>query len=158
MKHTGGAIPSQEVIEDVVSSVIVDLLTRNGFSPERGRFRAYLAMLANARTVDTLRKDRPLDSRPLSETEESQLEAELVGDEFNRALLATMLTELREKIPHRWFAIFEQVKLKGRSPEDVAQELQVSRSVVDNTVFKAMQALRHIAKNQEYRDEYYEKP
>ena len=61
-KYTNGALPPQEFVEDVVSNVVVEVFTRNRFDPDRGRFRSYLATLAYRRTVDLLRKTRPLDS------------------------------------------------------------------------------------------------
>jgi RNA polymerase sigma-70 factor (ECF subfamily) len=155
-KYTGGGHPPQEFIEDVVSNVIVDVFTRNGFDPERGKFRSYLGMLAYRRTVDMLRKTRPLDILSLKEEEVPEKYAlELEETEYNKALLATMIAELRETIPHRWFRIFEQVKLQGIPAAKVAEELNESRSVVDNTVYKAMQKLREIAVKPEYQTEYY---
>jgi RNA polymerase sigma-70 factor (ECF subfamily) len=136
--------------------VIVDVFTRNRFDPERGKFRSYLATLAYRRTVDLLRKTRPLDKLSLKEEEATEgLAPELDQAEYNKALLATMIAELRETIPHRWFSIFEQVKLQGIPAAKVAEELNESRSVVDNTVYKAMQKLREIAVKPEYQTEYY---
>jgi len=155
-KYTNGGSPSQEFIEDVVSNVIVNLFTRNGFDPERAKFRSYLGTLVYRRTVDLLRKDRPLDKVSLKEEEMTEgLTPELGHSEYNKALLATMIAELRETIPHRWFIIFEQVKLQGIPAAKVAEELNESRSVVDNTVYKAMQKLREIAVKPEYQTEYY---
>ena len=154
-KYTGGARPPQEFVEDVVSNVIVEVFTRNRFDPERGRFRSYLATLAYRRTVDLLRKTRPLDSVAMDEEKLEGPAPELDKEEYNKALLATMIAELRETIPHKWFSIFEQVKLLGIPAAKVAEELNESRSVVDNTVYKAMQKLREIAVKPEYQTEYY---
>ena len=155
VKYTGGGRPPQEFIEDVVSSVIVNVFTKNRFDPERGKFRNYLAMLARARAVDLLRKTRPLDSVTWQEDVHEGPAPELDNGEYNKALVATMIAELRETIPHKWFSIFEQVKLQGIPPAKVAEELNESRSVVDNTVYKAMQKLREIAVKPEYQTEYY---
>jgi RNA polymerase sigma factor (sigma-70 family) len=155
-KYTGGSPPPQEFLEDVVSNVIVDLFTRNRFDPVRGKFRSYLAVLTYRRTVDLLRKTRPLDNLLLEAEEVPEAAApELDKAAYNRALLATMIAELRETIPHKWFSIFEQVKLQGIPAAKVAEELNENRSVVDNTVYKAMQKLREIAVKPEYRAEYY---
>jgi RNA polymerase sigma factor (sigma-70 family) len=154
-KYTNGDRPPQAVVEDVVSSVIVEVFTQNGFKPERGKFRSYLGMLAYRRTVDLLRKTRPLDSVAMDEGRLEGPAPELDKEEYNKALLATMIAELRETIPHKWFSIFEQVKLLGIPAAKVAEELNESRSVVDNTVYKAMQKLREIAVKPEYQTEYY---
>jgi RNA polymerase sigma-70 factor (ECF subfamily) len=154
-KYTGGGRPPQEFVEDVVSSVIVNIFTKNRFAPERGKFRNYLAMLARARAVDLLRKTRPLDSVTWQEELHEGPAPELDNGEYNNALVATMIAELRETIPHKWFSIFEKVKLQGIPAVKVAEELNESRSVVDNTVYKALQKLREIAVKPEYQTEYY---
>jgi RNA polymerase sigma factor (sigma-70 family) len=155
-KYTGGGRPPQEFVEDVVSNVIMDVFTRTRFDPERGKFRSYLATLAYRRTVDLLRKNPPFIHVPLSDDSVPERHcSELDAAEYNQALLATMIAELRETIPHKWFSIFEQVKLLGIPPAKVAESLNESRSVVDNTVYKAMQKLREIAVKAEYQTEYY---
>jgi len=77
------------------------------------------------------------------------------GQVIQWALLATMIEDLRETIPMRQFQIFEMVKLHEMPPGRVAQELGVSRGVVDNTVYKVKQRLREIASAPEYQSEYY---
>jgi len=159
--HTGGAVPPQEALEDVVATVVVDFFKRDRFDPERGRLRTYLRVLTNARIVDMLRKERPLahDSIDAGEELAESLPAESPEEErsFQQALLATLIEDLREQIPLRQFEIFEMVKLKGISPDAAASELGVNRGVIDNTIYKVMLRLREIASTPEYEEEY-EKP
>ena len=158
--HTGGAIPPQNVLEDVVAKVVVGFFKRNHFDPSKGRLRTYLRLLVNARTVEFLRKDRPLDHVSLDD-EDSNVEGALPKEtpeecqSFQQALLATLIEDLRETIPLRHFQIFEMVKLQEMAAEQVAVELGVSRGVVDNTVYKVMKRLREIASASEYQTEYY---
>ena len=159
--HTGGAVPPQEALEDVVATVVVDFFKRDRFDPERGRLRTYLRVLTNARIVDMLRKEKPLDHDSMADREElaESLPAESPEEErsFQQALLATLIEDLREHIPLRQFEIFEMVKLKGISPDAAASELGVNRGVIDNTIYKVMLRLREIASTPEYEEEY-EKP
>ena len=159
--HTGNAVPPQEAIEDVVATVVVDFFKRDRFDPERGRLRTYLRVLTNARIVDMLRKEKPLDHDSLADREElaESLPAESPEEErsFQQALLATLIEDLREHIPLRQFEIFEMVKLKGISPDAAAADLGVHRGVIDNTIYKVMIRLREIAASPEYEEEY-EKP
>ena len=159
--HTGNAVPSQEALEDVVATVVVDFFKRDRFDPERGRLRTYLRVLTNARIVDMLRKEKPLDHDSMADREElaESLPAESPEEErsFQQALLATLIEDLREHIPLRQFEIFEMVKLKGISPDAAAAELGVNRGVIDNTIYKVMIRLREIAASPEYQEEY-EKP
>jgi RNA polymerase sigma factor (sigma-70 family) len=156
--HTGNASPPQEVLEDVAAMVVVDFFKRDRFDPRRGRLRTYLRVLTNARVVDMLRKEKPLDHEPLADWEKltESLPAESPEEEqsFQQALLATLIEDLREKIPLRQFEIFEMVKLKGISPDVAAAELGVNRGVIDNTIYKVMIRLREIAASPEYLEEY----
>ena len=159
--HTGNAVPPQQAVEDVVATVVVDFFKRDRFDPERGRLRTYLRVLTNARIVDMLRKEKPLDHDSMADREElaESLPAESPEEErsFQQALLATLIEDLREQIPLRQFEIFEMVKLKGISPDAAAAELGVNRGVIDNTIYKVMIRLREIAASPEYEEEY-EKP
>ena len=59
--HTAGAVPPQSVLEDVVAQVVAEFFRKNQYDPNRGRLRGYLRRLTNARVVDLLRKQRPLN-------------------------------------------------------------------------------------------------
>jgi RNA polymerase sigma factor (sigma-70 family) len=110
--------------------------------------------------VDLLRKQRPLDHLSMDNSdvcipEAIPRETPEEARTFQQSLLATMIENLRETIPMRQFQIFEMVKLHEMPPGQVAEELGVSRGVVDNTVYKVMQRLREIASASEYQSEYY---
>jgi len=158
--HTGEATPPQNVLEDVVAQVVAEFFKRNQYDPNRGRLRTYLRVLTNARVVDLLRRQRPLDHVPLEDAETAGKatvpnETPEESRAFQQSLLATLIEDLRETIPLRQFQIFEMVKLHEMPPGRVAAELGVSRGVVDNTVYKVMQRLREIASAPEYQSEYY---
>ena len=158
-EHTGGATPSQAVLEDIVSQVVVDLLTKRRFDPNRGRLRHYLRMLSNARIVDFLRKERLFAHQSINDEESEfgpQIPDETTDERavFNQALLVSMIEDLKERIPLRHFEIFELVKLKQVPPAKVADDLGVHRRVIDNTVHKVMLHLREIASRPEYQEEY----
>jgi RNA polymerase sigma factor (sigma-70 family) len=159
--HTGGQEPSSGFIEDAVANVIADFFAKgqHRYDRSKGRLRTYLRVLTNARVVDLLRKERPVDQRPLTDRpaqghqppEESPSET----DAFRRALLATLVEDLRSRIPLRQFEIFERVKLKHQSPEFVAEDLGMTRAMVDRNIYKAMTALRALANQPEYQEEFY---
>jgi RNA polymerase sigma factor (sigma-70 family) len=158
--YTGESVPPQNVLEDVVAQVVSEFFKRNQFDPSRARLRTYLRVLTNARVVDLLRKQRPLNHVPLDAAdvqipEEAPRESAEEARTFQQSLLATLIEDLRETIPLRHFQIFEMVKLHEMPPGQVAEELGVSRGVVDNTVYKVMQRLREIASASEYQSEYY---
>jgi RNA polymerase sigma factor (sigma-70 family) len=162
--HTGGHEPSSGFIEDAVANTVADFFARgqHRYDKNKGRLRTYLRMLTNARVVDLLRKERPIDQKPLPEDEsegipDSDLPAESrsESDAFHRSLLATLVEDLRNRIPLRQFEIFERVKLKHQSPQYVAEDLGMQRAMVDRNIHKAMTALRELASHAEYQEEFY---
>ena len=163
--HTGGHEPSSGFIEDAVANTVADFFARgqHRYDKEKGRLRTYLRLLTNARVVDLLRKERPIDQKPLPEDESEGLpasdlpaESRLESDAFHRSLLATLVEDLRNRIPLRQFEIFERVKLKHQSPQFVAEDLGMQRAMVDRNIHKAMTALRELTSHAEYQEEFYE--
>jgi RNA polymerase sigma factor (sigma-70 family) len=158
--HTGGQEPSSGFIEDAVANTVADFFARgqHSYDKSKGRLRSYLRMLTNARVVDLLRKERPVDQRPLDETNPASLPAESPGesDAFARSLLASLVEDLRASIPLRQFEIFERVKLKHQSPQFVAEDLGMQRAMIDRNIHKAMTALRQLAAQPEYQEEFYQ--
>jgi RNA polymerase sigma factor (sigma-70 family) len=157
--HTGGQQPSSGFIEDAVANTVADFFARgqHSYDKSKGRLRSYLRMLTNARVVDLLRKERPVDQRPLDEANTASLPAESPGesDAFGRSLLASLVEDLRASIPLRQFEIFERVKLKHQSPQFVAEDLGIQRAMIDRNIHKAMTALRQLAAQPEYQEEFY---
>jgi DNA-directed RNA polymerase specialized sigma24 family protein len=158
--HTGGQEPSSGFIEDAAANTVADFFARSQYryDREKGRLRSYLRILTNARVVDLLRKERPIDLLSLDGTTDSGLPAESPGesDAFGRSLLATLVEDLRNRIPLRQFEIFERVKLKHQSPQFVAEDLGIARAMIDRNIHKAMTALRALAAHAEYQEEFYE--
>ena len=155
--HTGGQEPSPGFVEDAVADAIADFYSRSQhrYDASKGRLRAYLRMLTNARVVDLLRKERPIDHVKLDETtlENAPAESDQERLAFRRSLLAMLIEELRRQIPMRQFEIFERVKLKNQSPAYVAEDLGISRAMVDRYIYKVMTKLRQLAQQPEYQEE-----
>ena len=104
--HTGESVPPQTVLEDVVAQVVAEFFKRNQFDPERGRLRTYLRVLTNARVVDLLRRQRPLDHLSLDTSdvwtsESLPKETPEEARTFQQSLLATLIEDLRETILNR---------------------------------------------------------
>lgn len=158
--HTSGHEPSSGFIEDAVANTVADFFARGQYryDKSKGRLRTYLRVLTNARVVDLLRKERPINQRSLDESQDSRMPEESPGesDAFRRSLLATLVEDLRNRIPLRQFEIFERVKLKHQSPQFVAEDLGIQRAMIDRNIHKAMTALRELASQSEYQQEFYE--
>lgn len=161
-RYTGGAQPPAVFVEEVAAHVVADFFSKNfsRFDSSRGRLRTYLRLIVSAQVVTLLRKENPGfrdDSAGALDVAGNTLAEESAGESeaYRRALLATLIEDLRNQIPFRQFEIFEMVKLAGVAPEEAAARLGVRRGVIDNSVYKAMNKLREIAAQSEYREEFY---
>jgi RNA polymerase sigma factor (sigma-70 family) len=160
--HTSGHEPSRGFIEDAVANTVADFFARgqHRYDKSKGRLRSYLRMLTNARVVDLLRKERPIDHKPLPDGNDDGTpppgEQAPESEAFHRSLLATLVEDLRNRIPLRQFEIFERVKLKHQTPQFVAEDLGMTRAMVDRNIFKAMTVLRELASLPEYQEEFFE--
>lgn len=161
--HTGGQEPSRGFIEDAVANTVGDFFARgqHRYDKSKGRLRSYLRMLTNARVVDLLRRERPIDHKPLPDDAEwgalaLPVETSSESKAFHLSLMATLVEDLRNRIPLRQFEIFERVKLKHQSPQFVAEDLGTTRAMVDRNIYKAMTALRELATFPEYQEEFFE--
>jgi RNA polymerase sigma factor (sigma-70 family) len=161
--HTNGHEPGRGFIEDAVANTVADFFARgqHRYDKSKGRLRSYLRVLTNARVVDLLRKERPIDHKPLPGTDDQAgtlLPAEQApeSEAFHRSLLATLVEDLRNRIPLRQFEIFERVKLKHQTPQFVAEDLGMTRAMVDRNIYKAMTVLRELSTLPEYQEEFFE--
>ena len=156
--HTGGHDPSRGFIEDAVADTVAEFFShgQHRYDATKGRLRNYLRILVNARVVDLLRKERPLDRQPLEAAGEpappDESGIELAA--FRQSLLATLIEDLRNQVPMRQFEIFERVKLKHLSAAYVAEDTGITRAMVDRYVHKAMTKLREIASRADYQEEF----
>ncbi len=158
--HTSGHDPAYGFIEEVVAQVITDFFSKSQFryDANKGRLRSYLRLLVNARVIDLLRKEKPINQQTLPDhfDETAPAESSQENESFHRSLLATLVEDLRNSIPMRQFEIFERIKLKHQSPSYVAEELGMTRAMVDRNIHKALTALRRIATQPEYQQEFFE--
>lgn len=161
--HTGGQEPPDALIDDIVAATVADFCTKGQFkyTPEKGRLRGFLKAVCNARVVDHLRKQKhTVQYGGLSDLDESAGGMQLPEDssneieQFRLSLLATLLEDVRKRVSPQQFAIFEMIKVRNLSAEQVAIELGVKRGVIDNTVYRVMNVLRDLASRAEYRDEW----
>jgi len=161
--HTGGQEPSSGFIEDAVANTVADFFANGQYRYDRkkGKLRTFLRQIINARVVDLLRKERPVDQQPLSglpHEDEACIPTESVdeGNVFRQSLLASLIEDLRRVLTSRQFDVFERVKLQHQSPAVVARDLEMQRAMVDRYVYKAMSCLRQLALKPEYQQEFYE--
>ena len=143
----------QDVVSRVFESIHHSLTKTNTFEvdPRKGRFRQFLTTIINCRVIDFIRKQNTFSNQavptevinmPLQQSVDAFREEETRA--FQRAFIGSLLAALQTKVSPRVYRFFDLVVLHGDSPEQVAREFNVSRSVVDNSVYKARQKLKEI--------------
>jgi RNA polymerase sigma-70 factor (ECF subfamily) len=161
------------LVEEIVADVVVSFLkrqTETPYDPEKGNLRSFLSQVVQWRVVDFIRRHsaravherldvhadhvgeeqsaaQGIDARDVQKWEEEEDLA------HQRAILAMLIDDVRERVSPRAFAIFDAVKLQHRSPEEAAKEFQVNRHVVDNSIYKVINKLRELAQTPDYRKE-----
>jgi RNA polymerase sigma factor (sigma-70 family) len=156
--RSGGMEPSTSFIEEAAAAVISDFSGRSHqrYDPSKGRLRTYLRVIVNARVVDMLREEQPLNRRDL---DDAAFIDDLIDDSFEKraffqSLLASLIEDLRCQIPLRQFEIFERVKLEFQAPDEVARDLGIKRARVDREIHKAKTRLEEIASSIDYQEEF----
>ncbi len=155
-------------VQHVVMSVFESIFRGDAsFKPDasKGRFRQFLTAIASRRVVDFVRsRSRYRHEESWEQTPEAvedtldQGATDAFREEeakvFRTALIGTLLAALRTEVSPQIFMIFELVKLIGESPESVADQMGVTRAVVDNSVYKAIKKLREIIQRPEIQEEF----
>jgi RNA polymerase sigma factor (sigma-70 family) len=142
-----------------VADTIHDFFFRSQYryDASKGRLRSYLRKMTNARVVDRLRKERPIDHLGLDDSVHALLpdESHDESEAFRSSLLRSLINDVRAYCSPKQFEVFERVKLKYQSPADVAEELRITRAAVDRHVHDVRTKLSKLALQKDYKEEYY---
>jgi RNA polymerase sigma factor (sigma-70 family) len=154
--------------EDLIATVLAELhrvFMQREVGSETQCFRGLLKMVVFRRVQDYIRKrhhkveqlvdptDPGMDmldavaSTPFDHLEQEEMEA------YRFAVMMDAYEAVRCKFSPRTCLVFEMVKLQNRPPATVMKELGVSRSVVDNAVYKLTRALRETLEKEPYSQE-----
>ena len=158
----------EDLLEETIADVVVSFFKAEfSYDPETGKFRNYLRQLAAWRVrdkLDKLPKIRPeqLESLDLdavhtsaSANPDGNLEQK-ERDVYRGVLLTTLLEDVRNRVSPQTFLMFEMTKIVGKSADEVAEQFQVKRNVVDNAAYRVLAKLKELASQPEYRREYFE--
>lgn len=151
----------ESAINDVVSDTFIAMIKtfQGGKFDKNAHFRGFLKSVISNKCVDYMRKNKyqiaslEFDANAEKEFEiQAQINASFQDDEeekfFKLARIREILECLRTSFSPQTITIFELIKLEGKSVKYVMKELEVSRTVVDNSVYKVMKKLKkEIANN-----------
>ena len=152
------------IVDETLSDVLVSLqqgCKKFLYDPALGRFRGYVAQLVHWKVQDRLKAIRknPHENEDTLKNkagdDPSAYEAITQSEDqaWEYSTLAMMLEEVAMLVSPQTFLIFEQTKIKERSPDLVIAELGISRSTLDNANHRVMKKLISLARTDEYRKE-----
>ncbi|MBR4597387.1 MAG: sigma-70 family RNA polymerase sigma factor [Opitutales bacterium] len=155
---------SNTVLDEVVADVaftVLKIFSLKKYDKSKGKFRKLLLHISNLRTVDFIRRHQKSNLNVSLECDgidyenilkdacadpAEELSAE-EGNAFKNAMFYDVYNALRHTLDPRTCAAFEAIKLEGKKPKDVSEELGVSLNSVNNMVYRVVSKLKDAIKN-----------
>jgi len=124
--------------EDVVAEVFTQILSvlRRGRGPEEA-FRPYLLTCVRHGCAARSRRRLPIAVDP-TELPEHDPEAR---DDFEASIESSLVAQAFFALPERWQRVLWQTEVEGRSPTEVAHELEIEPGAVAALSYRARNAL-----------------
>lgn len=121
------------------------------YNDQRGRLRSWLFKIVQNKVHDIHRRQAHdvahagnHDSTGLSRVEDNGEQAEIWEEEWRQAVIRTCLDLVRRDVADSTFTAFEEITLKERSPEDVAEQLGMSRAAVTKANQRVLSRMREL--------------
>lgn len=143
-------IAGKKYAKDIVHDVFLNVWLHRESLQEKETIRPYLMRSVYNMSLNVLRKnanmdfvetfvDNQIDFRVASELnpDESEIIKKLYSQET-----ASQIDEAIAKLPERCREIFRRSYVDGNSHKEIASELGISISTVDNQIYKALKILR----------------
>jgi len=125
--------------EDVLQTVFLRLVRKDGIPRDVAHLGSYLYRIAVNAALDLLRTRRELV--PIEDVESALPASDGVGG-ADRVLIRAALRRALAQLRPRWAEIFVLRHFEGYGNEEIAQMLGLSRTVVGVTLFRARHRLQ----------------
>ncbi|HBC86037.1 MAG TPA: hypothetical protein DCZ94_03695 [Lentisphaeria bacterium] len=149
----------KELAEDVLQEttmVLMRYLKNFQYDRKKGRFKSLLFKITESKVIDAFRRagkisrlrNSELFSKATSEDHARIItERENIWDnEWKTMILRESLQEAKKRVNSRVFKCFEEVYLKEKSVEEVAEQLKVSPNLLAQNKFRVMKIIVDTAK------------
>jgi RNA polymerase sigma-70 factor, ECF subfamily len=138
---------------DVVQEVFVTIaknVSQFRRELEQGSFRSWLATITRTRIVDHFRKNRVqyaptggTDAMQLLEQLPSELETSITSHSAQSLMIQQAIRTIQAEFEERTWQAFWQTTVDGKSPSDVAKELDMGLTSVYQAKSRVLRRLRH---------------
>ncbi|RJP37167.1 MAG: sigma-70 family RNA polymerase sigma factor [Phycisphaerales bacterium] len=153
-------VPDGEV-DDVVQEILlafIDAFRRDQYDRQKGRLSHWLfgiayRQIANARrkrAIEAGRKDPRGEKSSFWGGVPDEREAQATWDEeWEKSLIETCLRQARSEVSESTYRAFEMVVRQGRTPDEAAAELKMTRNAVYVAKHRVLKRLEELMKDYE---------
>ncbi|WP_321287369.1 RNA polymerase sigma-70 factor [uncultured Sunxiuqinia sp.] len=134
-----GYLKSREDSEEVVQDIFCKLWDNRKLIKENHDFKAYLFTIA-FNYIKKHFRSKAVINRYMDYTSGTQ--KSFMEDDVNYPSLKSLVDDLVEKMPEKRRAVFIKSRFEGKSNSDISEELNISKSTVENHLNLALRFLR----------------
>lgn len=142
-----GYLKSKEEAEELVQETFCKIWERKSDLNEEFQFRAYLFAIAFNHIKKHFRSRALLNKYMGSQHSNPPGNAE-VKEDVNYPSLKRLVDRLVDEMPEKRKAVFIKSRYEGKSATDIAKEMNISKSTVENHLNQALRYLRHCLKDE----------
>lgn len=135
-----GYLKSREDSEELVQDIFCKLWDNRKLIKEHHDFKAYLFTIA-FNYIKKHFRSKAIINRYMDYT--SATKTSFMEDDVNYPSLRNFVDTLVEKMPEKRRAVFIKSRFEGKSNSDISEELNISKSTVENHLNLALRFLRN---------------
>lgn len=132
---------SEDAVHDVFSS-----LWANRQKLEISNLNAYLATAVKFRVLDTIRKESHTQSYIQLSTQSDEPKSHDISEALHHKRLLQALRQEVENLPEKCRLVFKYSREEHMSVKDIAEQMDLSTSTVENHLNRALKRLREVVK------------
>ncbi|WP_159523685.1 RNA polymerase sigma-70 factor [Sunxiuqinia indica] len=135
-----GYLKSREDSEELVQDIFCKLWDNRKLIKENHDFKAYLFTIA-FNYIKKHFRSKAIINKYVNYTSGTQ--TSFMEDDVNYPSLKNLVDDLVEKMPEKRRAVFIKSRFEGKSNSDISEELNISKSTVENHLNLALRFLRN---------------
>ena len=134
-------LKSREDAEEMVQEIFSTIWDKRGDIKEEYQFRSYLFSIA-FNYIKKYFRSKALVNKYIESHSPLPAETEQTQEEIQYASLKWRVDQLVDKMPEKRRAVFIKSRFEGKNARDIAEEMNLSESTVENHLNQALRYLR----------------